>query len=385
MWLLLLCTLAYLGALLVESAQARRIRMTIPVRIHVNGTRGKSSVAAYVAAAFRAHGRRTLCKVTGVVPTLILPDGSRRRLSRIGTPRLQEQLSFLRHARHYGCEVVVCECMSITPLLQRAERLLIRPTIAVLTNILDDHREDQGITERERVAGFLQWLPEKCTLITGERRHAGTLEEALRRIGSSLVHADSPGSPHRGNEGMLPENVSLALAVCQEAGLDADVARHAIAEEDGRIRREDLPVWFERDGFRFLNAFAVNDLASLERFLEHWESRTGPWSKRMFLLNTRSDRPLRSLEFARWIGAHPEGVCTVVTGTHRQATRRALLHAGVPREQITLWSSSRARRAGQGLLSAGCPAGTVVIGMGNIAGDGFRILEGIRSWSSNLC
>src|SRR5436190_20852696 len=53
----------------------RRTLRTIPVRIHVAGTRGKSTTTRLIAAALRAGGRCVVAKTTGAEPRLILPDG----------------------------------------------------------------------------------------------------------------------------------------------------------------------------------------------------------------------------------------------------------------------------------------------------------------------
>src|ERR1043165_5680056 len=54
----------------------RRALRTIQVRIHVAGTRGKSTTTRLIAAALRAGGRRVVAKTTGAEPRLLLPDGS---------------------------------------------------------------------------------------------------------------------------------------------------------------------------------------------------------------------------------------------------------------------------------------------------------------------
>ena len=54
----------------------RRHLRAVPVRIHVGGTRGKSTTTRLIAAGLRAGGRRVLAKTTGSQPRLILPDGS---------------------------------------------------------------------------------------------------------------------------------------------------------------------------------------------------------------------------------------------------------------------------------------------------------------------
>ena len=63
----------------------------IPLRILVNGTRGKSSVVKCISAALRESDKKTVAKITGVIPTIIYPDGSNNFIKRIAPARVQEQ------------------------------------------------------------------------------------------------------------------------------------------------------------------------------------------------------------------------------------------------------------------------------------------------------
>ncbi|TFH29311.1 MAG: poly-gamma-glutamate synthase PgsB, partial [Myxococcales bacterium] len=62
-----------MGAL--ELILHRRRLKKIPIRIHVNGTRGKTSVTRLIAAGLREAGIRCVAKTTGTVPRFILPNG----------------------------------------------------------------------------------------------------------------------------------------------------------------------------------------------------------------------------------------------------------------------------------------------------------------------
>src|SRR5439155_628835 len=83
----------------------------IAIRIHVNGTRGKSSVTRLIAAALRDHGVPTVAKTTGTSPLLILPDGTEVPVQRDGPPKIRELIWAMRRASRLGARAVVFECM----------------------------------------------------------------------------------------------------------------------------------------------------------------------------------------------------------------------------------------------------------------------------------
>ena len=60
---------------LIEFALHQKRIYSIPIRIHVNGTRGKSSVTRLIGSALREGGIQTISKVTGTYPRLILENG----------------------------------------------------------------------------------------------------------------------------------------------------------------------------------------------------------------------------------------------------------------------------------------------------------------------
>src|SRR5687768_2797499 len=65
--------LAGLGAL--EGIQHKKHLSKLKIRVHVNGTRGKSSVTRLIAAGLREGGIVTCAKTTGTLARLIHPHG----------------------------------------------------------------------------------------------------------------------------------------------------------------------------------------------------------------------------------------------------------------------------------------------------------------------
>src|SRR5512136_396561 len=100
--LIFLIPLVVIVFLFVEKLVHDRTVRRIPIRIHVNGTRGKSTVVRLTAAALRDAGIRTLAKTTGTTPTLIYPDGHEEAIRRRGPSRIREQMSFMKKAAAMG-------------------------------------------------------------------------------------------------------------------------------------------------------------------------------------------------------------------------------------------------------------------------------------------
>src|SRR5215813_2800834 len=136
------CCIVWLGA---AAWRHRRNLRAIPVRIHVAGTRGKSTTTRLIAAGLRADGRRVVAKTTGSEPRLILPDGREEIWPRRGPPSIREQIGFVRRAAQLGADTIVVECMAIRPeFVFASERHLIEATTTVITNARADHLEDIG-------------------------------------------------------------------------------------------------------------------------------------------------------------------------------------------------------------------------------------------------
>ena len=81
----------------------------IPIRIHVNGTRGKSSVTRLIAAGLRAGGKRTFAKTTGTAPRVIDSKGIDRIIHRLRKPSIGEQVRLLKYFSDEKPDVVVME------------------------------------------------------------------------------------------------------------------------------------------------------------------------------------------------------------------------------------------------------------------------------------
>jgi len=82
----------------IEAWWYRRQLARIPVRVHVNGTRGKSSVTRLIAAGLRAGGIRTCAKTTGTLARMILSDGRELPIFRPDRANVIEQKRIVANA-----------------------------------------------------------------------------------------------------------------------------------------------------------------------------------------------------------------------------------------------------------------------------------------------
>ena len=88
-----------LGAGVVENLLHQRCLKRIPVRVHVNGTRGKSTTTRLIAAGLRAGGLRVIAKTTGTAARLIMEDESELPVARRnGRANISEQMRIIRLA-----------------------------------------------------------------------------------------------------------------------------------------------------------------------------------------------------------------------------------------------------------------------------------------------
>jgi poly-gamma-glutamate synthase PgsB/CapB len=375
----LLVVLAGLGA--IEHARLVRQRASIRIRIHVNGTRGKSSLVRLIAAALRAHGVRTYAKTTGSEPRLIAPDGSELPVFRPGLPNVIEQLRIIAIAAEDRAEALVLECMALQPHLQAlCELEVLRSTHGVISNAWPDHLDVMGPGDRDVARALLGTCPVRGVLFTAEREHVALLEAACRDRATRLVPVgDAELAAISGDELARfhylehRENVALALAVCAELGIPRAVALAGMsnAEPDVGALRE-----FEIDYFGrrvvFVNGFAANDPIATERVWNLALARHGDRETRLMVLNCRLDRSDRSHQLGVALPHWAPADHYFLVGTGTFALARSALRAGLPATKLTPLEGESPESVFEELIGA-AGSSALVVGAGNIAGTGLEL------------
>ena len=271
----------------------------LPIRIHVNGARGKSSVTRLIAAGLREGGLKTMAKTTGSAPRIINEFGKDLIIHRLRSASIGEQVKLLRSFAKKKPDAVVIECMAVQPQYQWvAEQKMIQSTVNVITNVRPDHLDEMGSTMEEIALSLSNTIPYNGTLVTAERDVLEPLERVAKSRNSNVnvVDANSISKDYMDKFPFLEhaENVALALQVCKDVGVAEDLALSGMLKtnpDPGALVIWDLN--FEGRRHHFVNAFAANDPKSTLQIWNMLEHRFGDSSTCIFL-NTRTDRRYRT-------------------------------------------------------------------------------------------
>jgi gamma-polyglutamate synthase len=377
--------LAVLGA--VELFVHRAALMRIPIRIHVNGTRGKSSVTRLIAAGLREGGVVTCAKTTGTLARMIMPDGSEYPVFRPAGANIIEQLRIVRTAATYDPKALVIECMAVQPALQSLSELkMIRATHGVITNARADHLDVMGPTEADVALALAGSVPVNGKLYTGDRRNVPVFEAAAKDRGSTLIaigEEDVRAVTELDLAGFAyvehAENVALALAVCKELGVERDVALNGMWKarpDPGAMMVSDVD-FFGRKVF-FVNGFAANDPESTERIWNMALERYADVEKKIAVFNCRADRPDRSRQLGeactRWAAA--DHYLLIGTGTYIFA--RAAAENGLDEQKLVFAEDLRIEEIFERILELS-GSRSLVMGMANIGGPGLDLVRHFRN------
>lgn len=360
----LLIALVWLG---VAASLHRRNLRAVPIRIHVAGARGKSTVTRMIAAGLRSPGLRVIAKATGSEPRLILPDGSEEAWPRRGPASVREQMRFMARAAREGARAVVVECMAVRPeFIWASEAHLVRATLSVITNARPDHFEELGAAPQAMEQALAFVIPAGGRLILSSEAATPHMLALAKERGCAVTIAPTNGCDP-------PEtNRRLALAACEALGVDPKAAAQGIddaGEDPGQFFMQNMTL--EGASFQFINAFACNDVASLEAL---WTGRRSQ-APATVLLNARRDRPLRTQHFLEFLATRNPRPRLYVTGD--PLAIRLARRAGFPTRDVSALKARDAKATFRELAADAGPDGEVW-GVGNYQGAGRELIACAR-------
>ena len=229
MYILILGLILFIIYGIIEYNAHQYYRKKIPLIIHINGTRGKSSVTRLIAAGLRAGGKKVIAKTTGSAPRIIFSDGRESPVVRFFGANIKEQLKIIKFAAKRKADILVLECMAVTPEYQWVtEHQMVKADIGVMTNTRLDHLDVMGPGIRNCVLSLCNTLPKNKVSYTSEINMFPLMKKEAKRVKSELSYIPYDDITDEVVSGFNhlehKENIALSLKVCEQCGVEKDKA-----------------------------------------------------------------------------------------------------------------------------------------------------------------
>ena len=359
----------------------------IPLRIHVNGTRGKSSVTRLIAAGLREAGIKTYAKVTGTSPRVIDNKGIDRIIHRLRLPSIGEQVRLMRFFAKEKPSAVVMECMAVQPQYQWiAEHQMIKAHIGVITNVRPDHLEEMGPTENDVAMSLCNTVPINSTLITGESDKPEILKKVAKNNNTAFIKSDEKSIKkeelNRFTYIEHPSNIAVALDACKLAGVKRSVAldgMQKVRPDTGALIFWEL--FKENKMIKFVNGMAANDPVSTLQIWYQISERFQTQTHTCIFFNSRDDRPDRTRQMIELTMNDIKPNYFIIRGDKvDQLIKKEKVNS--PKTEVeTIPLNLRYESVVEKILEL--PKDTLVFAIGNQVGAGQLILEKISAFRRN--
>jgi hypothetical protein len=315
---------------------------SVPIRILVNGTRGKTSVTRQLYSTLSSCGKTVLAKTTGSEARLIYPDSHEEPLKRrFGYHLIREHYKFFVLASKLGVDAVVVECCAVSPESQLLmAKKLVCPTVSIITNARVDHVDQMGSTV-ESTAEVLK--------LSVSKNQKFFTSDPFFNLDSQATVVDG------GNE-------ELVRKIMTDLGFEARTVA-SYTPDIGLVGP------FKIGSLLVVNAFAANDKESASEVLAQYAGQDY-----VVLYNNRAVREFRVPYFAS-LFKEKDVKQVIVLGEHVDKCVR-FFSKQVPSAQVKGFNGSC-----EDLISRlSCK---IAIGMGNIKGAGVALVEYCQKEGSN--
>jgi gamma-polyglutamate synthase len=369
-----------------EYWEHRYFRRKIPQIIHVNGTRGKSSVTRLIAAGLRANNYRVMAKTTGSAPRIIYPSGREKPIVRLFGANIREQLKIIKFAAKKNIEYLVLECMAVTPEYQwTTEHKMVQSTIGVITNSRPDHLDVMGPGLRNVTLSMCNTIPHHGIILTSENKVSPLMKKIADHQKTEFVYVPKDHITDDDMRGFKwiehKDNVALALEVCERCKVDKNTALKGMYNSIPDIGATEIFLYkVNGKELFFAHSFAANDPESTFVLMEYIHKIHSEIHSVAIVLNTRADRMFRSKQLTERLGKHQfDGLFLI--GDQELTIHNYAAGHGVPTEKIYPLGWCK----GDELVNEICTLEAdkiLVFGIGNIGGNGGPIVDYFKERSS---
>ncbi len=353
----------------------------IPLRINVNGIRGKSTVTRLVTSVLAEGGYNVIGKTTGTAARLLYPDGTEVPIKRKPEgANIKEQIKCIDKASKFGADAMVFECMALKPEYQElVQKDMVRAQVYVVVNVLEDHLDVMGPTTDDISRVFSKSIPWNGVTITMPGPHIDVFDRVCRRRHCRLVVANEdnvdPAFLDKFSYELFPANAVIAYEVAKTLGIPRGVAEAGMLKanpDPGALRIVEV----ENPHIVFVNGFAANEPSSSIAIWKRMESKGLTKDRVVVLFNGRPDRVDRTDQFIRdFFPKLPNGTVLVGMGQGLKRLNKAYKKGKYP--NLSRYVDMEGKKAAEviRLFSSSEFEGSVVLGVGNIHGDAIDLID----------
>lgn len=356
----------YIFYVILERLLIKYYRQKIPLIIHVNGIRGKSTTTRLIDAGLRNCGYKVFSKTTGTVPTIINSLNTDVVIKRLGKANIREQIKMLRKAAKENVDALVIECMAVNPELQKiCEEKILNANITIISNVRMDHIKDMGNTLEELAYALSNTTPQNGKLIVNDSEFNDLFAKRASEKNSQLIVAQK----YDGIEDLdtFKDNIALALEVARQLNLD-----ETSFFEGMKMYHKDVGAYSEYKvgNTIFLNGFSINDPDSIkiayEKTIQKYDL-----NKLTILLNSRNDRPTRVEQHLEMLSELKCKKIILMGSATKYLLKRIKEKIDV---DIEIYESIDSLTNEE-----------IIFAIGNIGGDGMKLLDYFKTKGEKIC
>lgn len=374
--LIALSVILYIVYLIYEKLYIKKIRSDFKHIIHVNGTRGKSTVCRLIDAGLREAGLFVLTKTTGTSPRIIHTDGHETEIKRRGRANIREQSAVMKLGAKEKAEILVVECMAVKPEYQLvSQNDILMADIGVITNVRLDHQDEMGYGLINITNALGSSIPKNGVLFTADSKAYIHYKRLEQKYNTKVCLADDRDTIFQDID--FEENVSLAWEVCRYLGVEKNIAIKGMKKykkDPGAL--EILHIRnMQSTKITFINAMAANDPDStLMIYRMLGIDKDDNYTNRILLINNRIDRADRMKQYIDFIKLTESLFDQIwVAGGFKNIMRRKILKSGVKPERVVMLEDiSRVNNLKEE---------TLIFGVGNMGGYGESIINFFKGYS----
>ena len=278
-------------------AQKRNVEK-IPIRVNINGIRGKSTVTRLITSILTEAGYKTVGKTTGTAARMIywFQDDEDIIVRQPQGANIGDQLKVLQKAADLNAEALVCECMAVNPDYQKVFQFrMLEANIVVIVNVLEDHLDVMGPTLDQIAQAFGATIPYNGFLITIDCAYTNYFKQIAKERNTKVIIADNSKITDeylaKFDYMIFPDNASLALAVGEALGIDEETCFKGMLNahpDPGAMRI--TRIGDENLNCTFVNGFAANDPQSTVNIWERVKELEYNTEDPIVIMNCREDR-----------------------------------------------------------------------------------------------